>query len=127
MPKKPLLTYVAMQRLARLLCAFVTDRRGSAAVLTAIVIVSLMGMAGLTVDLGAAYVQRARLQKVADSAAMAGALSWIKSSHSASAAQATIQSVVIANGLPASAIQNPSGAYLAQSPKNSGHPAIQQF
>ena len=114
-----------MKRLACLLSDFAADRRGGAAILAAIVTVSLMGMAGLTVDLGAAYVQRARLQKVADSAAMAGALSWIKSSHSATAAQATIQSVVTANGLAASAIQNPGEAYLAQSPKNSSHPAIQ--
>jgi Flp pilus assembly protein TadG len=114
-----------MQHLARLLHAFTADRRGSAAVLAGIVLVSLIGMAGLTVDLGGAYVQKARLQKVADSAAMAGALSWIKSGHSASAAQATIQSVVTANGLAAGTIQNPTGAYLSQSPKNASHPAIQ--
>ena len=98
---------------------------GGVAILAAVTIVGILGLAGFAVDLGSAYAQRARLQKVADSAAMAGALSWIKSSHSATAAQATIQSVVTANGWPASAILNPSNAYLTQSPKHAANPAIQ--
>jgi hypothetical protein len=114
-----------MQSLARIFLGSTAGRRGGVAIVGALSLVGLLGMAGLAVDFGAAYVRRAHLQKVADSAALAGGLSWIKSSHSSTAAIATIQSVVTANGLPASAIQNPSQAYLAQSPKNASNPAIQ--
>ncbi len=114
-----------MKRLVRILLGFAHDRHGGVAVLGTVTIVSILGMAGFTLDLGAAYVQRARLQKVADTAAMAGALSWIKSAHSSTAAIATINSVVTANGLAASVIQNPTAAVLTSSPKNSGNPAIQ--
>jgi len=80
-------------------------------------------MAGLALDLGTAYVQQARLQKVADSAAMAGAMSWAKTSSTA-AATATIKAVVLANGYPATVIQA-KPAILAQSPRNSAYSAVQ--
>ena len=85
---------------------------------------SILGMAGFAIDLGTTYVQLARLQKVADSAAMAGAVSWMKTGSTA-AVTATIQDVVVANGWPATIIQAGTPPYLAQSPKNSTKAAIQ--
>jgi Flp pilus assembly protein TadG len=125
MPRQISAFTAPMRRLVRILLDAASGRRGGVAIIGAITTVAIIGMAGFAVDLGAAYAQRARLQKVADSAAMAGALSWIKSSHSTTATIATISSVVSASGLSASVIQNPSGAYLASSPRNPGNPAIQ--
>jgi Flp pilus assembly protein TadG len=80
------------------------DRRGTIAILAAVGMTALVGMSGFAIDLGLAYVQRAKLQKVADSAALAGAISWVKTGSGA-AAQATTTDVVLANGLAASTIQ----------------------
>jgi Flp pilus assembly protein TadG len=101
----------------------VHDRRGSIALLGFVAMTAILGMAGFAIDLGTAYVQQARLQKVADSAAMAGAMSWAKTS-SAAAATATIKAVVLANGYPATVIQA-KPAILAQSPRNSAYSAVQ--
>ncbi len=100
------------------------DRRGSVALIAAASLTAIIGMAALSLDLGAAYTQTAELQKVADSAAMAGAISWLKSS-SAATTMATVSDVVVANGWPASIIQNPTLFYLAKSPKSAASPAIQ--
>ena len=101
-----------------------TDRRGAVAVLGALSMTTLVGLTGMAVDLGIAYVQRTRLQKTADSAAMAGAISWVKTG-STTAVIATINDVVVANGFAASVIQQPSNAYLATSPKTAADHAIQ--
>jgi Flp pilus assembly protein TadG len=100
-------------------------RRGAAGMFGAIAVLSLVGVAGLAIDIGAAYVQQARLQAAADSAALGGALSWIKSGGSGRELTATISSVVTANGWPGSVIRNPGQAYLASSPKNPRNPAVQ--
>jgi Flp pilus assembly protein TadG len=81
-----------------------TNRRGSIAILAAVGMTVLIGMSGLVIDLGAAYAQQAKLQNVADRAALAGAISWLKTG-SGTAAQATVQDIVVANGWPASIIQ----------------------
>lgn len=48
-------------------------QRGATAVLAAITIVVLVGMLGLVIDLGVAYVRKTELQNAADAAALAGA------------------------------------------------------
>jgi Flp pilus assembly protein TadG len=101
-----------------------TDRHGAVAVLGAISMTAIVGVAGLALDLGAAYAQKAGLQMVADSAALAGAISWVKTGSTTAVIQ-TINDVVVANGLSASVIQHPSSAYMASSPKNASSPAIQ--
>ncbi len=83
--------------------AFARARYGGVAVVGALTITSLLGMAGLSLDLGSAYVQRAKLQKVADSAAMAGAVSYVK--NGSTAVVVTVTDVVKANGLATSVIQ----------------------
>jgi Flp pilus assembly protein TadG len=103
---------------------FLADRRSSVAVLAAIGLTSIVGAAGFAIDLGSAYVQMARLQKVADSAAMAGAISWVKTSSS-TAVTATITDVVAANGFSSSYIQSAATGYMKSSPKNAANPAVQ--
>jgi hypothetical protein len=99
-------------------------RGGSVTVLAAIAMTGIIGMAALTLDIGAAYTQRAQLQKVADSAAMAGAIAWVKSG-STPATKATIGAVVVANGWAATIIQQPTLFYVAASPRNAINAAIQ--
>ena len=53
-------------------------RRGVAAVFVVVCLVTLMGFAALTVDVGALYNTRNELQRSADAAALAGALSLMK-------------------------------------------------
>jgi Flp pilus assembly protein TadG len=50
------------------------DERGQQLVLTAVLLVALMGMLALVVDLGLAYIHHRLSQNAADSAAMAGAM-----------------------------------------------------
>lgn len=116
--------YHPRRAVCAIVCGCLTrDRRGSVALLGLIAMTSILGMAGFAIDLGSAYLQQARLQKVADSAAMAGAMSWSKSGSTA-AVTATVKAIVLANGWPATAIQT-LPAYLAHSPRNSANPAVQ--
>ena len=52
------------------------DRRGAAAMITAVAATSILGVAGLAVEVGNWYLVRRNMQAAADSAAMAGALSY---------------------------------------------------
>src|SRR5690349_9224048 len=52
---------------------FHADERGVVAIITAFVLMSLVGMLALTVDVGYAYGKRRMAQNVADSGALAGA------------------------------------------------------
>ena len=99
-------------------------RRGAIAVFTALAMTVLIGMVGFAMNFGAAFAQRESLQKVADSAAMAGGVSWVKTNSSA-AVTATINSVVVANGYSLSNIQSAGTGYRASSPKNTNLPAVQ--
>ena len=99
------------------------DRRGAIAVFTAIVLSILLGMAGLAIDAGHIYMQRATLQQVSDAAAIAGAFAY-KNSASATAVTATVQDVVQANGWASTTIQSPATGYLAQSPQNAANAAV---
>lgn len=108
-------------RIAR---ALRTDRRASMAILAAATLPALIGGAALVVDLAHAYSQRASLQQVADSAAIAGALAYAATAQ-VSAVTATVQDVVTANGWPASVIESSGNEYLAQSPQNSQNAAVQ--
>lgn len=81
------------------------DRHGSVAILAAISMTVTVGVASLALDFGMAYAQKAKLQKVADSAAMAGAIAYVKT-QSTAAVTATIQDLVAANGLQTSVIQS---------------------
>ena len=99
-------------------------RRGTVAVIGAVAMTSIVGMTGFAIDFGVGFAQLAQLQKVGDSAAMAGAMAWNKMGTTA-AVNATISSVVVANGWPASTIVSASTGYMAQSPKVSSNAAVQ--
>ena len=83
----------------------------------------LVAVTAIAADIGLAYAKHGLLQQTADSAALAGALAYSKTSSTA-ALQATVQDVVLANGWASSVIQSPSSEYLASSPQNSGNAAV---
>lgn len=62
------------------------DQRGQMLVLVALGMLVLMGVAGLTIDAGHAYLVRDKLQSTADAAALAGADSVYTNSSAASVA-----------------------------------------
>ncbi|MGE5653008.1 MAG: pilus assembly protein TadG-related protein [Bacillota bacterium] len=53
------------------------DQRGSIAVITALGMVVIMGMAALVLDVGSLYLERARITRAADAAALAGSQSLV--------------------------------------------------
>jgi Flp pilus assembly protein TadG len=73
-------------------------REGSVIVISALALVSLLGMSGLAVEIGNGYAAKVRNQRVADVAALAAAIAY-KTSQSMTVAQNTANDVVIANGL----------------------------
>lgn len=73
------------------------DKRGGVAIIAAMAATSLLGIAGLTVEVGGWYVLRRNMQAAADAAAIAGALNF-DASKSASGAAAAAQSVASRNG-----------------------------
>jgi Flp pilus assembly protein TadG len=73
------------------------DKRGVAAVLTALAATSLLGAAGLAIEVGGWYLLRRNMQAAADAAAMAGAVN-LDASGSATTAEAAARSVTTLNG-----------------------------
>jgi hypothetical protein len=65
------------------------DEKGSALVLTAVVMVGLLAMASLAVDIGMAITARSEAQRVADSCALAGASAFIDAEEVAAPAEAS--------------------------------------
>lgn len=76
------------------------DERGSVTVLTAAVAVCLLLAAALTIDVGALYGEKSRLQAVADAAALAGASALPDSA----AARDRALDYAARNGVPAEAV-----------------------
>jgi Flp pilus assembly protein TadG len=73
------------------------DKRGVATVLTAVAATSLLGVAGLAVDVGGWYLLRRNMQAAVDAAAMAGAAK-LDASGSSTTAEAAARSVAVRNG-----------------------------
>lgn len=103
---------------------FRADQRAAVAIMFAVTATLTLSMATLAADIGFAYVTRAKLQQVADAAALAGAMAY-KATGSATVMQATVQDVVVANGWASSTIQSASSEYVASSPANSAYHAVQ--
>jgi Flp pilus assembly protein TadG len=78
----------------------VRDERGVAAVLTAAAAASLLGIAGLTIDVGGWYLLRRNMQAAVDAAALVAAAS-LDASASATSAEAVARSVTSRNGFTA--------------------------
>ena len=94
-------------------------RRASIAVVGAAVIAMLAGLAAVAVDLGTAYLARTTDQRVADSAAYAGALAYNASSSTATM-NAAVSNLASLNGLAAGAV----AAVLVASPSGDGNNAV---
>ena len=73
------------------------DKRGAAAIVVAVSATSLLGVAGLVVDVGSWYLLRRNMQAAADAASLAGAVN-LDDSKSTSAAEAVARSVASRNG-----------------------------
>src|SRR5258708_4022824 len=63
---------MAQKRIFRLLTALLGDRSGSIAMMTGIMATTLVGMAGLSVDVGNWYYTHSAMQSAADAAAIGG-------------------------------------------------------
>jgi Flp pilus assembly protein TadG len=98
---------------------FLRDRSGNIAILSALMITSLMAVAGLATEFGGGLLNRMQDQRVADAAATGGATVY-GSTASTSALTAAVTNIATLNGLPASAIS----ASVALSPNGDGNQSI---
>ncbi len=95
-------------------------RRASIALVAAAVIATLATMAGVSIDLGSAYLAKVADQRAADSAAYAGGLAY-NAANSANAMKSAARSLATLNGLPEESIASVMGA----SPTGDGNSAVQ--
>ena len=97
-----------------------SDKRGAAAVMTALATSSLLGVVGLTVEVGNWYLMHRSMQIAADAAALAGSVTLDATGSSASAV-ATAQSVATRNGF----VDGVNGATVTVAPDpSSGNVAV---
>jgi len=96
------------------------DKRGNIAVLSAVMITSLVGVAGLVAEFGNGLLNRMQDQRVADAAAMGGATIY-NSTSSTTTMQSAVNNIAALNGLPTSDIS----AALVSSPSGDGNQAVQ--
>jgi Flp pilus assembly protein TadG len=80
----------------------IDDARGGVALIGALSLTTLVGMGAFAVEATRGYAADTTNQRVADSAALAGALAYNVNSNT-SEMTATAKAVVVAQGLPASA------------------------
>ncbi|WP_227870743.1 pilus assembly protein TadG-related protein [Orrella marina] len=81
-------------------CAADRSESGTILVIVAIVMVSLLGFAGLAIDFGYYFVQKTRLQALADSAALACGYSGCESTTESSDPNAQLFSGINSQGIP---------------------------
>ena len=75
--------------------------RGVVMVFFAILLPLLFGFMGLSLDAGLAYVEKGKVQDIADAAALAGAAKLSADGHNNMyAIKAAVESFAVANGLP---------------------------
>lgn len=98
---------------------FFKDRHGNIAVLSALMLTSLVGVAGLVTDYGTALYNRLRDQHIADIAAVAGARIYDET-ESATAVATAVANIAALNGVPASAISES----IVSSPSGDGNEAV---
>ena len=103
-------------RLNEFIARFARDDRGVSAIIFAIMLPALIGMVGLSVEVGLWYAQKRNLQAAADAGAMAGALVLYQGGTSAEA-EAAASAYAVLNGAVAANV-NPNippttGAYTA--------------
>lgn len=106
-----------MQGFVRRIAGLFGNRDGSIALIGAMALSAVLGMAGFAVEGTQGYMAKVRNQRVADLAALGAALAY-KSNPSNTIMIATAQTIARANGLPASSVN----AVTATTP--SGGPAV---
>jgi Flp pilus assembly protein TadG len=99
---------------------FLRDRRGNITILSAVMMTSLVGVAGLVADYGNGLFNRLEDQRIADTAAVAGATVYNETS-SQSAMNTAVTNVASLNGLSNGTIS----ASLVNSPTGDGNQAVQ--
>ncbi|WP_245268942.1 TadE/TadG family type IV pilus assembly protein [Mesorhizobium loti] len=98
---------------------FLRNRDGNVLIISALIMPVLIGMAALVTEYGAALVERADNQRVADLSAYAGALAY-NANKSTDQMTATAVSVAVLNGVPATNVQ----VSLVASPRTAGVNAV---
>jgi len=99
---------------------FLRDRRGNIAILSTVMITSLVGVSGLVAEFGNGLLNRMQDQRVADIAAMGGGTVY-NSTSSTSAMTGAVNNIATLNGLPTSDVS----AALVASPSGDGNQAVQ--
>lgn len=103
-----------------MLISFFRDRRGNFSVLSAVMITSLVGVAGLVADYGNGLFNRIEDQRVADAAAIAGATNYAETSSATSMA-AAVTNVASFNGVASGSVTSS----LVNSPTGDGTKAVE--
>jgi Flp pilus assembly protein TadG len=81
-----------------------SNASGGTLVLIVVFLVALFAFAGLSIDVGNVYMQRARIQEAGDSAAMASVVDWAEGSASGVVAQRA-RTFASANGVPTNEVK----------------------
>ena len=82
---------------------FIRDRRGNIAILSTVMITSLVGVSGLVAEFGNGLLNRMQDQRIADAAALGGGTVY-SSTASTTAMTAAVNNIATLNGIPTSAI-----------------------
>ena len=96
------------------------DTRGTILVLSAFLLVGVIGVSALAVEFGLGLYRHIENQRLADAAALSGALVYV-STGSSSAAQSAAGNIVQLNGIPSS----DAAVSLVNSPTGDGNQAVQ--
>ena len=99
---------------------FIRDRRGNIAILSTVMITSLVGVSGLVAEFGNGLLNRMQDQRIADAAAMGGGTVF-SSTASSTAMQAAVNNIATLNGIPTSAVS----ASVVSSPSGDGNQAVE--
>jgi Flp pilus assembly protein TadG len=99
---------------------FLRDRRGNIAILSTVMITSLVGVSGLVAEFGNGLLNRMQDQRIADAAAMGGG-SVYNSTASTSAMQAAVNNIATLNGITAADVS----ASVVNSPSGDGNQAVE--
>lgn len=102
-----------------MLIRFLRDQRGNFTVLSSIMMVSLAGMAGLVADYGNGLYNRMEDQRIADTAAVAGARVYDET-QSSSAVTTAVNNVAALNGVSSTFVS----ASIGNSPTGDGNQAV---
>lgn len=103
-----------------MLAKFFRDRRGNIAILSTVMLTSLVGVSGLVAELGDGLLNRMQDQRVADLAAIGGGTVY-NSTASTTSMQTAVNNIATLNGLPTSDIS----AAIVSSPSGDGNNALE--